>query len=237
MQHFSLSPSCTLLPTVLAALALGSALYSHPSTAGIVPTSTSKPTPNTLYYRVDGLITKGDAAKMERMLKEKMSTPGKMTVWAHMDSRGGDLDEAMKLGRVFRKYKVYTTHGQCVGSCAYAYMGGAMRYYTPPRPHVEMSTLPQDMTGIWVFEPYVMAKVQPLAATNPAIAAALNNIQKYVVEMTGKPNFYNSVTKIPHTKPVRMSQNNMFDMNVGSLEASSGPAKQSMPMGEQVPAW
>lgn len=219
---------------VLAALAM---MLSVPAHAVIATTSTSKPTPNTLYYRIDGLIVKGEAAKMEAILKEKMDTPGKMTVWAHMDSRGGDLDEAMKLGRVFRKYKVYTTHGQCVGSCVYAYMGGAMRYYTPPRPHVEMSTTPQDMTGLWVSEPYVMAKVLPLAASNPTIAAALKSVQTYTVEMTGKPNFYNSVTKIPHTKPVRMSQNNMFDMNVGSLEANGGQSKQSMPMGEKVPAW
>ena len=171
------------------------------------------------------------------MLNEKKAEAGKTRVWLLLDARGGDLEESFRLGRLLRKYSAYTSHGQCVGSCVYAFMGGKVRHYTPHIPHPNMSPTPPDMTGLWVYEPYVMAKVLPMVANNPKIAQALKDVKDYVVEMTGKTTFYDSVTKIPHTKPIRMSRNNVFDMNVGSWEASGSKTPQALPAGEKPPAW
>lgn len=190
-----------------------------------------------MYYRLSGTIAVGDAARFQSLLTARNIEPGKANVWLILDARGGDLEESFKLGRLLRKYNAHTSHGQCVGSCVYAYMGGKTRHYTPFLPHPEMSPSPPDMTGLWVYEPYVMAKVLPMAANNPKIAQALKDVKDYVIEMTGKSQFYDSVTKIPHTKPIRMNKNNAFDMNVASLNATTGQAKQAMPAGERPPAW
>ena len=200
-------------------------------------TSGTKPSKTTLYYNVTGSIAVGDAARFQAILNEKKAEPGKTNIWVLLDARGGDLEESFRLGRLLRKYNAYTSHGQCVGSCVYAFMGGKVRHYTPSVPHPEMSPTPPDMTGLWVYEPYVMAKVLPMAASNPPIAQALKNVKDYTLEMTGKTKFYDSVIKIPHTKPIRMNRNNVFDMNVGSLEASDGSKQQALPMGEKPPAW
>ena len=205
--------------------------------ANFSSTSGAAPSPNTLYYRVTGTIATGDTSKFQAMLNEKKAEPGKTRIWLLLDARGGDLDESFRLGRLLRKYSAYTSHGQCVGSCVYAFMGGKIRHYTPHVPHPEMSPNPADLTGLWVYEPYVMSKVIPMAASNPKIAQALKDVKEYTVEMTGKTKFYESVTKIPHTKPIRMNSSNAFDMNVASLEASSGKTKQPFPTGQKPPAW
>lgn len=227
-------PACRTLG--LALVFAGSGLASS-AYAGFVATTTKNPAPNTLYYRLNQPLVAGDASKLQAMLSAKTATPGKTTVWVHFNSKGGDLQEAFRVGRLLRKYNAYTTHGQCVGACVYAFMGGAMRYYTPHRPQMEMDPSPPDMTGLWVYEPYVMAKVLPMAPANPIIAKALKEVKDYTVEMTGKTAFYDSVIKIPHAKPIRMGRNNVFDMNVGSLQASGSNTKQAMPTGEKPPAW
>ena len=229
------SPSSTLaVRCLLSTLLATSAAAGH---ATISQTSAAKPAPNTVYFRMTGTIAPGDAKKLLAMLEKNKAQPGKMNVWIHMDARGGDLEESFRIGRLLRKYNAYASHGQCVGSCIYAYMGAGTRYYTAPIAQPEMSLTPPDKTGLWALEPFVMAKVQPLIKTNPAIAKALDNVRDYVVEMTGKPDFYNSAIKIPHTTPIRMSRNNVFDMNVGSLNANGDKTKQSMPVGQKMPAW
>lgn len=225
--------------SVLKALALAALVAAAvpANSATFSATSGTRPSKNTLYYRMSGPIAPGDAARFQAMLNEKKAEPGKMNVWVLLDARGGDLEESFKIGRLLRKYNAYTSHGQCVGSCVYAYMGGKVRHYTPFIPHPEMSPTPPDMTGLWVYEPYVMAKVLPMAQNNPKIAQALKDVKDYVVEMTGKSQFYDSVTKIPHTKPIRMNKGNAYGMNVSSLEASTGEQQQALPVGERPPAW
>lgn len=225
--------SARIVSTVIMAAAI--CVPAHSATFS--PTSGTKPSKNTLYYRVTGTIAVGDTDRFQAILNEKKVEIGKTNVWLLLDARGGDLEEAFRLGRLLRRYNAYTSHGQCVGSCVYAFMGGKIRHYTPAMPHPEMSPSPADMTGLWVYEPYVMEKVLPLAATNTKIAQALKNVKDYTVEMTGKTAFYDSVTKIPHTKPIRMSRNNVFDMNVSSLTASDGKTKQAMPVGQKPPPW
>lgn len=226
----------------LALLSLGSALFVLPAHAAtFTAAASSKPNTsanaNTLYYRMTGPIVVGDAAKLQGILNEKKAEAGKTNIWLHMDARGGDLEEAFRIGRLLRKYKAYTSHGQCVGSCVYAFMGGNTRLYTPHKPQPEMSSDPLDMTGLWVYEPYVMAKVLPMAASNPTIAQALKNVKDYTVEMTGKTKFYDSTIQVPHTKPIRMIRSDAFGMNVCSPEANGGKTTKSVPAGQKPPGW
>ena len=191
---------------------------------------------DTLYYRMTGAIVAGDAAKLQGIFNEKKADAGKTNVWLHMDARSGDLEEAFRIGRLLRKYKAYTSYGQCVGSCVYAFMGGNNRFYTPAKAQSDLPSSSSDMTGLWAYEPYVMEKVLPMAASNPIIAQALKNVKDYTTEMTGKTKFYDSTIKIPHTKPVRMIRNDAFGMNVCNLDAKGGNTTLPLPASQKPPA-
>lgn len=90
---------------------------------------------STFQGHVLGKIEKGDAEKfkiaMERtILQNKGScTDGFFTI--HVHSQGGDVEEAIKLGRLMRKYNIKTVvsiPSECSSACVFVLAGGVRRW-------------------------------------------------------------------------------------------------------------
>ena len=80
---------------------------------------------------LSGDITRADVASAEvlgRLIQGGKQRISGNTVW--LASNGGDIDSAMELGRLLRKWGVFTFIGkndQCFSACVFAFMGGERR--------------------------------------------------------------------------------------------------------------
>ena len=80
---------------------------------------------------LSGEITRADldsAAVMEGLLKSGKQKLSGNTLW--LASNGGDIDTAMDLARLLRKWGIFTLIGkneQCLSACVFAFMGGERR--------------------------------------------------------------------------------------------------------------
>ena len=80
---------------------------------------------------VSGEITRADVAGVEvlgRLIQSGKQKISGNTVW--LASNGGDIDSAMELGRLLRRWGVFTFVGrndQCFSACVFAFMGGERR--------------------------------------------------------------------------------------------------------------
>lgn len=80
---------------------------------------------------VSGEITYADvesAAVLSNLLRNGKQKIADNTVW--LASNGGDIDAGMELGRLLRKWGVFTFVGkddQCFSACVFAFMGGERR--------------------------------------------------------------------------------------------------------------
>lgn len=89
-----------------------------------------------------------------------------------LNSNGGYVESGIKLGKIFRKYSVYTllADGQeCSSSCAYAFVGGKFR---------SMS----NNTELMFHSPYYTADFQNIYCTTKQSEKELNN---YFISMLG----------------------------------------------------
>jgi hypothetical protein len=129
---------------------------------------------------LQGIITKGDFEKIQRLLHESYRT----LHWIELVSPGGDVDEAIKIGRLFRKY-LFTTQapfqnnllpGRCEGpecicasACALIWFGGVDR-----------------MGGVGLHRPRIndpeFKDLSPAEAA-PRYERALAQITRYLDEM------------------------------------------------------
>lgn len=78
-------------------------------------------------YVLSGSIEIGDAAHLKKAIKENQGGP----IVAIMDSPGGNLAEALKMGRMLKEAGATTfvpSWGICASACFYAYAGGTTRY-------------------------------------------------------------------------------------------------------------
>ncbi len=107
--------------------------YSNPSDAVVERVSASGTAVPAEEVRVflSGEITHQDvnsARVMAGLLKSGKQKLAGNTVW--LASYGGDIDAAMELGRLLRKWGVFTLIGkddQCLSACVFAFMGGERR--------------------------------------------------------------------------------------------------------------
>lgn len=75
-------------------------------------------------FSIDGEIVDGDAA---RFLAELITWKDPPTVF-HITSMGGNLDEAMKIGRIIRKSQIPVwSFGECYSACVFIYVAGVER--------------------------------------------------------------------------------------------------------------
>ena len=91
---------------------------------------------NDHYLRIDmaGAIDPGDLFKLMSALNQvKYDKASKIrNAIVFLDSEGGDLTEALKIGRFLRAQRLRTgiaSGAQCASACAYVFLGGTQRYY------------------------------------------------------------------------------------------------------------
>jgi hypothetical protein len=88
-----------------------------------------------------GEITAGDADRLSAYL---VSLPRKKNTAIYLSSTGGDLHEAMRLGRLFRERGIKTVvegNSDCVSACALAFLGGTDNQGKPWRSSTTSSRL------------------------------------------------------------------------------------------------
>ncbi len=132
-----------------------------------------------------GEITRGDVDAAFRLAREIESGRQRLAgnaVW--LASPGGDIDSAMKLGRLWRQLGVTTHIGKndrCLSACVFAFMGGERRVVDGQlgihRPYFNTTEDTPDRTARFRF----MQKV----------------VRDYVEEMDFPPSLYEAVMRVP----------------------------------------
>jgi len=80
--------------------------------------------------KLTGLLESGDSDRLRDVLKalERPGRDGGELATIELDSRGGALEEGLRVGRLFRQFGVTTIVGRnarCLSACALAFLGGA----------------------------------------------------------------------------------------------------------------
>jgi hypothetical protein len=128
---------------------------------------------------VTGTISEADAFQFEllsSMFEHK-------TPWILLNSKGGDVTAAMKIGRIVRKYDGWTMingDNKCYSSCALIYIAGVSRSI--------------DGRGeLGLHRPYFAAAPQSREAIQKQVPIMLTTLKNYVAEMGVTDNFYQSM--------------------------------------------
>lgn len=152
-----------VLTRVLGPLSLVLAMVSTPSLAADVYSygSTGR------YIAVDGEIVKGDLAKLTATYERIRGREGALIV--DLNSPGGDLSEAMAMGRWIRHAKASTgvrPRSSCASACVYIFAAGVDKFATGP---------------LIIHRPYLMS--YPAGGVDAALKDALAASRSYFAEM------------------------------------------------------
>jgi hypothetical protein len=156
-------------------------------TSGLVPLkSQSPPRPTANRQRPVGVyitntITEADAKALQ-------DTSGELenlhVVW--LDSKGGDVFAAMRIGRLIRKYELATwisaPPGKCYSSCALIFIAGVQRL---------------NFGEIGLHRPHLASAPQSRQLLEKQIPFLLSQIKGYVSEMGITDNFYQQMVNTP----------------------------------------
>lgn len=88
-----------------------------------------EPLDNNNFIYISGEIERGEAAVFEKTVDEKIKS-GNSFITVVLTSDGGDLTEAMLIGRIIRNNKLWTmvpVHGRCVSSCVFILASGVIK--------------------------------------------------------------------------------------------------------------
>ena len=107
-----------------------------------------------LIVKLDGPIVRGDAAKVMAVLKQQRGDRGLV----YLDSPGGDVHEAMSIGRLIRESELTVGVGKCASSCVLVLVGGVQRLLGI-----------EDVTGIGLHRLY-FSSLSPSASTDVVTA-------------------------------------------------------------------
>lgn len=81
---------------------------------------------NADYLSIEGEIVEGDLRQLQIVHERAIAANGSLTI-VGFNSPGGDLNEAMSIGRWIRKKKLTTgiaKEDSCASACVYAFAGG-----------------------------------------------------------------------------------------------------------------
>lgn len=137
-----------------------------------------------IVLRVSGLITESDANALDK-LSADLQRDGYFKV--SLDSEGGDVFAAMRIGRLIRKYDGTTEiEGKCYSSCALIFISGVLRL---------------SIGELGLHRPYLASAPQSRETIEMQIPLMLSLIRRYVAEMGITDDFYQ---KIVNTEPSQM---------------------------------
>jgi hypothetical protein len=131
---------------------------------------------------ISGKITTRDSTALETLSAELERN----LLLVKLDSVGGDVDAAMKIGRLLRKYEAWTYietehHGDnanCYSSCALVFIAGVRR------------SILSSGGQLGLHRPYLASAPQSRQVLEKQVPLMLAQIKQYVMEMGITDNFY-----------------------------------------------
>ena len=152
--------------------------------------------------KMTGLITAGDAQRLSSTIRQHAIPAGTRF---HLESRGGDVDESMEVGKLLRRHRAVVTHGYCASSCVFEFVGGSKRY-------MSKTASGRRSNGLVVHQPSATATL--IRSPNSAIKAKFKVLEDYLTEMTRNPQFYQVMVGIPFDAPVALTAKDAFELGV-----------------------
>lgn len=180
-------------------LAFGLSIVVETAFGAEVRLSDSDPAGSTPVVRLTGQIVGGEAGALQRLLQAGTAAGKTPTVF--LASEGGDVDEAMALGRVIRASGAVTVHGYCASACVYAFVGGRERF---------------------VASDSILSIHRPtLAEANFALPTVmgtqmLNGLRDYIIGMTGSAAFFEVMMRVPFAEPRALLPSEALAMGVAT---------------------
>lgn len=146
-----------------------------------------------------GQIVGDEAGGLQRLLQQAAAAGKTVTVF--FDSEGGDVDEAMAIGRVIRAAGATTIHGYCASACVFAFLGGRERYVSPEgNLNIHRPTLAE-------------ANIAQPTVTGTQM---LDSLRQYIASMTGSDAFYNAMMRVPFAAPRTLLPSEALAMGVAT---------------------
>lgn len=137
------------------------------------PTSAANIAPygdgNPAMISIEGEITQGDLERLNAIYRYSFTPPQRSSLIIDLDSPGGDLTEAMSIGRWIRKTKATTglkLPESCASACVYIFAAGVNKFLGGP---------------LLIHRPYLMTR--PNGSIDAAMKAALSASRTYFAEM------------------------------------------------------
>ncbi len=168
-------------------LAVFAALSAVPARAAEIIYSPPNASQKMAFIRLNGVIKPGDAQLLEHSLRDAQSSGKELAVV--LGSNDADMDEAIKIGRIIRKYHADTYHEYCAASCVLAFLGGERRFLMANDSGKALLMSRPEIGDVFVNEP------------SPQIKAQLDLVRAYVMEMTGDVRFYTTMMGVPFSSP------------------------------------
>jgi hypothetical protein len=160
---------------------------------------------------LSGTITNQDAKAFEALSPElELSFPK-----VRLDSTGGDVDAAMKIGRLVRRYEGWTYiekedsgfNANCYSSCALIFIAGVRRY------------MASSGGQLGLHRPYLASAPQTRQVVEKQVPIMLSQIRQYVAEMGITDNFYQQMI---NTEPSEMVVYGDQSVEFGELRKELG---------------
>jgi len=151
---------------------------------------------------VEGIIDTGDAKRLEQLLREAASAGDKpLAVW--LESRGGDVDVSMQMGKIIRSHRATTFNGYCASACVYTFLGGMQRIAAFGEV-ARLNVHRPELAETYVEHPTTYGKSQ------------LMILRDYIVGMTGSDDFFDMMLKIPYATPHALQLNEALALHVAT---------------------
>jgi ATP-dependent protease ClpP protease subunit len=143
--------------------------------------------------RLFGRITPETVTKVEKALAHRQP---KQRVVVSLASQGGDIDAAMRLGRIFREAHAHTEVRQgatCISACALAYAGGIVRHA------FDEGAGGAKTSKIGIHRPAIAAVPQQtdMNALKRAMDEAVHRMREYATEMNVSERLIDDMLVIP----------------------------------------
>jgi hypothetical protein len=148
-----------------------------------------------IHIGVTGTITSRDAEKLEEMSQELAH--GAFTVF--LNSEGGEVSAAFKIGRLIRKYDGTTAipaGSKCYSSCALIFIAGVKRI---------------NFGEIGLHRPYFASAPQNRQILEKQVPLMLSLIKSYIAEMGITDNFYQQMV---NTEPLQVIKYGSSDYKI-----------------------
>jgi len=193
-------------------------LLSAPSQAATF--GTSKSGFGGYFLSIKGEIKRGDYMRMVRVIKVSGSMPKKV----YLNSIGGDVFEAMKMGELLRKGLATTVlrpRQECLSSCFLIFVAGVNRIVNRLDPMHDLRTGIDHSSTVGLHRPYFDPSYfsgLTASAAEKRQEEAMHDVRRYLLRMNVSHALIDQMMRVPSYKMMRLDRRS-FDAYVGKLSA------------------